>query len=81
VVHRGLRARVDPPEWQRLERQARFSEQRHLLKRAHKAVRGETRDELRCGGRTGSVRGTTLATSAFGDGGWIGRICRALNFF
>jgi len=28
---------VDAPEWQRLERQAGLSEQRHLLKRAHKA--------------------------------------------
>jgi len=59
---------VDAPEWQRLERQAGLSEQRHLLKRAHKAVSGETRDELQGGGRTGSLRGTTLATSAFGDG-------------
>ena len=33
VVHRGLRARVDAPEWQRLERQAGLSEQRHLLKK------------------------------------------------
>jgi hypothetical protein len=45
VAHRGLRARVDAPEWQRLERQAGLSEQRHLLKRAHKA--GEWRDARR----------------------------------
>ncbi len=43
---------------------------------------GETRDELQGGGRTGSVRGTTLATSAFGDGCFgSARICHALNSF